>query len=170
MENPTGKFFRLAPGREVRLRYGYFIKCHEVVNDPLTGDPIEIRCTYDPETKGGASPEGRKVKATIHWVSTQHAIQGEVRLYDRLCIDPTPDISADSNLESVLNPNSLKIIQNARLEPSLRNAKSGERFQFERLGYFCSDTKISDNEIPVFNRTVTLRDTWKKVNNSNPRS
>ena len=169
MENPEKKFFRLSPGREVRLRYGYFIKCTEVINDPSTGEPIEIRCTYDPETKGGASPDGRKVKATIHWVSARHAIEGEVRLYDRLCTDPNPEVSADSNLESVLNPESLKIISNAKLEPSLKGTTSGQRFQFERLGYFCSDTDNPVGELPVFNRTVTLRDTWKKINTSNPR-
>ena len=163
MENPPRKFFRLSPGTEVRLRYGFFIKCKDVVKDSETGEVTEVVCTYDPDTKGGSAPDGRKVKATIHWVSAKHAIKSETRLYDRLCLDPNPDIDEDDDLASVLNPNSLRVMSNTMLEPSLKDASKGEIFQFERLGYFCADSREHTPEKPVFNRTVTLRDTWARI-------
>lgn len=168
METPPKRFFRLTPGREVRLRYGYFITCKEVIKDPVTNDIMEIRCTYDPDTRGGNAPDGRKVKSTIHWVSANHAIDAEVRLYERLCLDPEPDISDGKNLESVLNPNSLEVINSAKLEPSLKESTSGNPIQFERLGYFCLDSEDSkDKDNLVFNRTVSLRDSWAKTQSSN---
>ena len=163
MENPPRKFFRLSPGTEVRLRYGFFIKCKDVVKDFETGEVTEVVCTYDPDTKGGSAPDGRKVKATIHWVSAKHAIKSETRLYDRLCLDPNPDIDEDDDLASVLNPNSLRVMSNTMLEPSLKDASKGEIFQFERLGYFCADSIEHTPEKPVFNRAVTLRDTWARI-------
>ena len=163
MEKATNKFYRLTPGREVRLRYGYFITCTSAIKDPGTNEIIEIRCTYDPETRGGNAPDGRKVKSTIHWVSASHAVDAEIRLYERLCLDPEPDISDGQDLESVLNPNSLETITSAKLEPSLKDATPGNPIQFERLGYFCLDFKDSTGENNlVFNRTVSLRDSWNK--------
>jgi len=162
MEDPPKKFFRLAPGREVRLRYAYFITCNEVIKDD-SGNIVELRCTYDPETKGGNAPDGRKVKGTIHWVSAEHALQTEVRLYDRLFNDPKPDSNQhEQDWKSFLNPESIMIIKDACLEPSLADAKKEELFQFERNGYFCVDNKDDCNGKPVFNRTVTLRDSWAK--------
>ena len=166
MEDPPRKFFRLAPGREIRLRYGFFIKCENVIKDPDTSEITELQCTYDPETRGGFAPDGRKVRATIHWVSARHALPSEVRLYDRLCSDPNPDISSAQKLETVLNPHSLDVIKEAMLEPSLRTAGPGEKYQFERLGYFCADSEDSKPGTPVFNRTVTLRDTWARLQKS----
>lgn len=162
MENPPKKFFRLSPGTEVRLRYAYFVKCNEVVKD-ANGNITEIHCTYDSESKGGKSPDGRKVKATLHWVSAKHAINTEVRLYDRLfnVEDPSGDKSGKDFLE-FLNEDSLEVISNAKLEPVVLEAKAGEQFQFERKGYFCVD-KDSTSNTPVFNRTVTLKDSWEKV-------
>ena len=165
MENPIKKFKRLSVGEEVRLRYAYFIKCKDVIKDAITGEPIELICTYDPATKGGSAPDNRKVKGTIHWVSSEHSVKSEVRLYDRLCFDPNPDISNDANLERVLNPNSLEIKKNARVEPSLKGTNSDIKYQFERLGYFCLDNKNSNSNILVFNRTVPLRDSWSKIAN-----
>ena len=163
MEKATNKFYRLTPGREVRLRYGYFITCTSAIKDPVTNEIVEIRCTYDPETRGGNAPAGRKVKSTIHWVSASHAVDAEIRLYERLCLDPEPDISDGQDLESVLNPNSLETITSAKLEPSLKDATPGNPIQFERLGYFCLDFKDSTGENNlVFNRTVSLRDSWNK--------
>ena len=163
MEKATNKFYRLTPGREVRLRYGYFITCTSAIKDPVTNEIVEIRCTYDPETRGGNAPDGRKVKSTIHWVSASHAVDAEIRLYERLCLDPEPDISDGQDLESVLNPNSLETITSAKLEPSLKDATPGNPIQFERLGYFCLDSKDSTDENNlVFNRTVSLRDSWNK--------
>ena len=159
MEDPPKKFFRLAPGREVRLRYAYFITCNEVVKDDL-GEPIELRCTYDPETKGGNAADGRKVKATLHWVNAQDSINATVNLYDRLFSDPSPD-SAE-NFLTVMNPNSLEVSSKCMLEKSLLEFAPGETVQFERLGYFCPDLITSEEE-PVFNRTVTLRDSWAKI-------
>ena len=164
MENPSKKFKRLSIGEEVRLRYAYFIKCEAVIKDELTGEPVELICTYDPKTKGGSAPDNRKPKGTIHWVSSKYSIQSEVRLYDRLCSDPNPDISDDSNLENVLNPHSLEIKKNAQLEPSLKESDSTIKYQFERLGYFCLDNKSSNSNTLVFNRTVSLRDSWSKAN------
>ena len=164
MEDPPKKFFRLAPGREVRLRYAYFITCNEVIKNDA-GDVIELRCTYDPETRGGNASDGRKVKGTIHWVSEAHALKAEVRLYDRLFNDPKPDNKQhEANWTNFINPDSLECIENALLELSLQSAKAEERFQFERLGYFCVDRYDSETDKPVFNRTVTLRDPWSKMN------
>ncbi|MEX2188006.1 MAG: glutamine--tRNA ligase/YqeY domain fusion protein [Pirellulales bacterium] len=162
-EEPPKKYFRLAPGVEVRLRYAYFIKCVDVVKN-AAGEVVEVRCTYDPATRGGNAPDGRKVKGTIHWVSAEHALSAEVRLYDYLFNQPDPsDVPEGQTFLVNLNPNSLETIADAKLEPSLTNAKPGDRFQFERLGYFCADTKESQPGKPVFNRTVTLKDTWAKV-------
>jgi glutaminyl-tRNA synthetase len=162
-EDPPKQFFRLAPGREVRLRYAYFIKCTGVVKDPATGEIVELRCTYDPATRGGDSPDGRKVKATLHWVSAKHAVTSEVRLYDHLFNKENPNEAPDGADFTVnLNPNSLEIITDAKVEPGLAAARPGERFQFERLGYFCVDADSSAGK-PVFNRTVTLKDTWSKI-------
>ncbi len=163
-EDPPKEFFRLAPGREVRLRYGYIIKCVSAVKDPATGEVTELRCTYDPATRGGNTPDGRKIKSTIHWVSARHAITAEVRLYDHLFAKEDPnDVPEGVDYKTNLNPNSLIVVADAKLEPSLASAKSGDRFQFERLAYFCVDSKDSKPGAPVFNRTVTLRDTWAKV-------
>ncbi len=162
-EVPPKKYFRLAPGVEVRLRYAYFIKCVDVVKD-AAGEVVEVRCTYDPATRGGNAPDGRKVKGTIHWVSAEHALSAEVRLYDYLFSTPDPGkVPEGQTFLANLNPNSLETLGAAKLEPSLAAAKPGERFQFERLGYFCADAKDSVPGKPVFNRTVTLRDTWAKV-------
>jgi glutaminyl-tRNA synthetase len=162
-EDPPKDFFRLGPGREVRLRYAYFVKCTGFEKDPKTGEVVEVRCTYDPATRGGDAPDGRKVKGTIHWVSAGHAIDAEVRLYDHLFTKPNPDdVPEGENYLANLNPNSLEIVTGAKLEPSLASAKVGEKFQFERLGYFCVD-KDSASGKPVFNRAVTLRDTWAKM-------
>jgi len=161
MEEPPRKFFRLKPDGEVRLRYAYFIKCTDVIKDE-NGEIIELRCTYDPASKGGNSPDGRKVRGTIHWVSAANAADVEVRLYDKLFLNENPNKTEEGKtfLDNI-NPDSLKIIR-AKVEPMLQDAKSGERFQFERTGYFCVDTKYSEQGKPVFNRTVTLRDSWKK--------
>ena len=165
MENAPKDFFRLTQDREVRLRYAYFIKCHKIVKNPATGEIIELHCTYDPTTKGGNAPDGRKVKGTIHWVSAKHAIHAEVRLYDRLFSEPNPSANKEVDYKTFINPNSLTIINKAYLEPSMINAKISEKYQFERLGYFCLD-KDSKSEKLVFNRTVSLKDTWKKIINN----
>ena len=162
MEVPPKKFFRLAPGREVRLRYGYFIRCVDVVKDPATGGVVEVHCTYDPETRSGFAPDGRKVDATIHWVSAAHAVPAEVRLYDRLFLVPDA-LSEEGDFAAYLNPKSLETLKSCRLEPSLAAAAPGQQFQFERLGYFCVDSGDSSEKAPVFNRTVTLRDAWAKI-------
>jgi len=162
-EDPPKKFFRLAPGQEVRLRYGYYIKCIDVVKDEKTGEIKELHCTYDPETRGGWAPDERKVKATLHWVSAAHAIQAEVRLYDHLFTKEDPEeVNAGEDFTANLNPNSLEVLTSCQLEPSLANAKPGDNYQFERLGYFCVDPDSSDDKL-VFNRTATLRDTWAKI-------
>jgi glutaminyl-tRNA synthetase len=163
-EDPPKGFFRLSPGREVRLRYAYIIKCMEIVRDPGSGEINELRCTYDPETKSGSSQSSRKVKATIHWVSAAHAVEVEVRLYDHLFSKEDPnDIAAGADWLTNVNPKSLEVLTACRMEPLLANAKPGERYQFERLGYFCVDPVDSTKNKPVFNRTVTLRDTWANV-------
>ena len=164
-EDPPKKFFRLAPGREVRLRYAYYITCIEVVKDDQ-GEIVELHCTYDSETRGGWSPDGRRVKGTLHWVSAQHAITAEVRLYDRLFTVENPSGHKEKNFKEFLNPNSLEVLTSCFLEPSLSNAKHGERFQFERRGYFCVDPDSSPGKL-VFNRTVTLRDSWAKIEQKN---
>jgi len=162
-ENPPPKFFRLAPGREVRLRYAYFVTCVGVVKD-AAGNVVEVRCTYDPATRGGDAPDGRKVKATVHWLSAAHAVPTEVRLYESLFNRPNPDDVDDEGGDflSNLNPNSLEVVANAFVEPSVRSAAAGAAFQFERLGYFCVDPD-SRAERPVFNRAVGLKDSWAKV-------
>jgi glutaminyl-tRNA synthetase len=163
-EGPPKGFFRLAPGREVRLRYAYIIKCVDVIKDPKTGEVTELRCTYDPGTKSGSAESGRKVKATIHWVSAAHSLEAEVRLYDHLFLKADPDeVEGSADWKSNLNPNSLVRLTSCRVEPSLAQAAPGSRFQFERLGYFCVDPIDSSAKAPVFNRTVPLRDTWAKV-------
>ena len=161
MEDPPKKYFRLAPGREVRLRYAYFITCTKVIKNDL-GEVTELRCVYDPATKGGNAPDGRKVKSTLHWVSAQHAIESEVRLYENLFSIREP--SKESNILEHLNPNSLEIIGHCKIEPELAASKLGEAVQFERLGYFCVDNDTCE-ALPVFNRTIPLRDTWAKVQN-----
>lgn len=162
-EDPPPKYYRLAPGREVRLRYGYFIKCEEVVKNGK-GEIVELRCTYDPYTRGGFAPDGRKVKATIHWVSARHALDAEVRLYDRLFTVPNPlGEDEEGDFLKHLNPDSLKVLTHCKVEPSLGEAKPGDRFQLEREGYFCLDSKDSLPGRIVLNRTVTLKDTWAKI-------
>ena len=160
MEDPPKKFFRLGPGREVRLRYAFFITCTDVVKD-AQGNIVEIRATYDPETRGGDAPDGRKVKGTLHWVSAAHAVKAQVRLYDHLFQEEAPGSGGRDYLDD-LNPASLEIIEDAMLEPSLAGWPVGKTLQFERLGYFCAD-KDGTADAPVFNRTMTLRDTWAKV-------
>jgi len=161
-EDPPKQFYRLSPGREVRLRYGYLITCRDVVKD-ANGEVVEVRCTYDPATRGGNTPDGRKVKSTIHWVSAAHAIPAEVRLYDNLFLKQDPNqVEEGKEWTSNLNPNSLEIVRAAQLEPSLASAEVGARYQFERLGYFCVDSDSKPGS-PVFNRTVPLKDTWAKV-------
>jgi glutaminyl-tRNA synthetase len=163
-EDPPKKFFRLAPGREVRLRYAYFIKCVDVVRDDQTGEVVELRCTYDPETRGGSSSDGRKVKATLHWVSAAHSIKAEIRLYEHLFTNANPgEVRDGQDFRSCMNPNSLVTLTSSRVEPSLAGAKPGSRYQFERQGYFCVDFVDSTNGALVFNRTVSLRDTWAKI-------
>jgi glutaminyl-tRNA synthetase len=161
LEDPPKKFFRLAPGREVRLRYAYFITCQEVVKD-ASGEILELRCTYDPATRGGDSPDGRKVKGTLHWVSARHSISAELRHYAPLFTDEEPDPKGEGGLEASLNPDSLEILSECRLEPALGEARAGDRLQLERVGYYCVDPD-SQGERLVLNRTATLRDTWAKV-------
>ncbi len=164
-EDPPKQFFRLAPGREVRLRYAYFVTCTGVVKDEKTGEVIELHCTYDPATRGGDAPDGRKVKATLHWVSDAHTIEAEVRLYDRLFIKENPDeVEPGQDFKSNLNPDSLKVLTGCKLEPGLAEAVVGSTVQFERQGYFCLDPDTKDGKL-VFNRTVSLRDTWAKLEN-----
>jgi glutaminyl-tRNA synthetase len=166
MESPPKKFFRLAPGREVRLRYAYFVTCTGVVKDEKTGEVVELRCTYDPETRGGGAPDGRQVKATLHWVSAEHALPAEVRLYDRLFTRENPaDAEEGQDFKSYINPGSLEVLPDCRVEPNLAGAAIGDPLQFERLGYFCVDPDSSESRL-VFNRTVTLRDTWAKIQKS----
>jgi glutaminyl-tRNA synthetase len=162
MEDPPRKFFRLSPGREVRLRYGYFITCTGVEKDATTGEITTLHCTYDPQTKGGAAPDGRKVKATIHWVSASHARNAEVRLYDNLFVKENPDEASDGNFISNLNPSSLEVLSDCKVEPLLAECPVETVVQFERIGYFCVD-KDSTPEQPVFNRTVGLRDEWARI-------
>ena len=163
-EDPPRKWFRLAPGREVRLKHAYYITCTDVVKDNQTGEVTELHCTYDPQTRGGWSKDGRKVRGTLHWVSAAHAFESEVRLYDHLFTKPNPEKAAEGqDFKSNLNPDSLEILDSCKLETSLARATPGSRFQFLRLGYFCVDSRDSSPERPVFNRTVTLRDTWAKI-------
>lgn len=162
LEEPPPKFYRLAPGREVRLRYAYFIRCVDVKKNPATGEIEEVHCTYDPATKGGYAPDGRKVKATLHWVSAAHALPAEVRLYDRLFTVPEPGAVSGNFLDD-LNPRSLVTLTDCRVEPSLANVAPGSRYQFERLGYFCADARDCRPGRLVFNRTVSLKDEWEKL-------
>jgi glutaminyl-tRNA synthetase len=162
-EVPPPKYYRLSPGREVRLRYAYFITCVNVKKDPQTGEVIEVHCTYDPATRGGDAPDGRKVKATMHWVSAAHALEAEVRLYDNLFTkeDPT-DVEEGADFMSNINRNSLEVLTSCRIEPFLSGAAPGSRYQFERVGYFCVDPDTTPEKL-VFNRTVSLRDDWVKI-------
>jgi glutaminyl-tRNA synthetase len=162
MEEPPRKFYRLSPGMEVRLRYAYFVTCTDVVKDDK-GRIVELHCSYDPATRGGNAPDGRKVKSTLHWVSDVHALKAEVRLYDYLFTEERPEeVSEGNDFKSNLNPNSLQVLSDCKVEPSLKEAKPLDRFQFERLGYFCIDPDTASDNL-VFNRTVTLRDTWAKI-------
>jgi glutaminyl-tRNA synthetase len=162
MEEPPRKFFRLAPGREVRLRYAFFITCNDVIKD-ADGNITELHCTYDPETRGGDSPDGRKVKATLHWVSAKHALDAEVRLYDHLFTKENPDdVPEGQDFTVNLNPDSLKVLDNCKIEPSVKDTKPLDRLQFERLGYFCTDKDSTPDKL-VFNKTVGLKDTWAKI-------
>jgi glutaminyl-tRNA synthetase len=163
MEVAPKKFFRLTVGGEVRLRWAYFLKCNEVVKDGQ-GNIVELRCTYDPLTKGGNAPDGRKVKGTIHWVSAAHAIEAEVRLYDHLLkIEDPADVPENEDWKNYLNEKSLETVSDAKLEPSLKDARPGEPVQFERLGYFVPDSNDSQPDHLVFNRSVTLKDAWAKI-------
>lgn len=167
MEDPPRNFFRLAPGREVRLRYAYFIRCDRVVKDPASGEINEIHCSYDPETRGGNAPDGRKVKATLHWVSAAHAIPAEIRLYDKLFLKENPEeVGEGEDFLINLNPESRTILKGCFLEPGLQKSQPGDTCQFERLGYFCCDPDTTP-DLPVFNRTVTLRDTWARIQQKN---
>jgi glutaminyl-tRNA synthetase len=164
LEHPPKKFFRLGPGREVRLRYAFFITCTDVVKDAATGEVVELHCTYDPATRGGDAPDGRKVKATLHWVSAAHAVEAQVRLYDRLFEKANPDERQDGKtFKDFINPNALEVLEACKLEPCLADVQPGYFCQFERLGYFCVDEKDSKPGALVFNRTVTLRDAWAKL-------
>ncbi len=164
MEEPPKKFFRLAPGREVRLRYAYFITCVDVVKDSATGEVAALHCTYDPQTRGGDAPDGRKVKGTLHWVSASHALSAQVRLYEHLFVKENPNaVEEGKDFTDYINPNSLEILTNCMVEPGLAAARPGDRYQFERMGYFSVDTKDDGPESLVFNRIVTLRDTWAKI-------
>jgi len=162
-EDPPKQFYRLAPGREVRLRYAYYITCVGVIRDDRSGEITGLHCTYDPATRGGDSPDGRKVKATLHWVSAEHAVEAEARVYNYLLLKPDPDdVEEGKDFKSIINPDSLEILSSCKCEPCLADAKPGSRYQFERLGYFCADPDSSGMK-PVFNRIVTLKDTWAKV-------
>ena len=165
LEDPPKKFFRLGPGREVRLRYAYFITCRDVVKNEA-GEVVELRCTYDPATRGGDSPDGRKVKGTLHWVSARHSIPAEIRLYSPLFTDAEPDLNGEGGLEASLNPDSLEVLSDCLLEPALAESNSGDRLQLERVGYFCVDPDSRPDRL-VLNRTATLRDTWAKVAKQN---
>ncbi len=168
LEDPPKKFFRLAPGREVRLRYAYFITCREVVKNQA-GEIVELRCSYDPETRGGDAPDGRKVKGTLHWVSAGHSVPSEVRLYETLIREEEPELGAEEGFEDLLNPDSLETLIDCRLEPALAGVEAGATFQLERLGYFCVDPDTRPGQL-VLNRTVTLRDTWAKVSKQGTKS
>jgi glutaminyl-tRNA synthetase len=161
-EDPPRQFFRLAPGREVRLRYAYYMTCTGVVKDERTGEVIELRCTYDPATRGGWAPDGRQVRSTIHWVSAARAVPAQVRLYDHLFLTPEPDMDEGGDLAALLNPKSLEVLRGCQLEPGLAGVTPGSRYQFERQGYFCVDLDTRPGAL-VFNRTVTLRDTWARI-------
>ena len=163
-EVPPPKYYRLSPGMEVRLRYAYLITCTGVDKDPKTGEVVQVRATYDPATRGGDAPDGRKVKSTMHWVSAAHAVDAEVRLYDTLfSVEEPDDVPEGQDFMQNLNPDSLEVLQGCKLEPSLAATEPGARYQFERLGYFCADSEDCKPGAPVFNRTVTLKDTWARI-------
>ena len=163
MEDPPRKFYRLAPGREVRLKHAYYVTCESVIKDENTGEIVEIHCSYDPETRGGWSDDGRRVQGTLHWVSAKHAVDAEVRLYDSLFTEREPENAADgADWIQFINPNSLEILNSCKIEPSLVAAAAGSRFQFLRIGYFCVDPDTTPDKL-VFNRTVPLRDSWAKI-------
>lgn len=163
MEDPPPKFYRLSPGREVRLRYGYFITCTGVKKDPVTGEVVELSCIYDPATRGGDAPDGRRVKSTLHWVSAKESIPAEVRLYGKLFAQENPmEIPEGKDFTETADPSSLEILTGCRVEPSLASARPGDSFQFERLGYFCCDPDTCETSL-IFNRTVSLRDEWRKI-------
>ena len=165
MEDPPNKFYRLAPGREIRLRAAYFIKCEEVIKD-TQGNVVELRCTYDPTTRGGDAHDGRKVKATLHWVSAAHALEAEVRLYDTLLtVAEASEMDDDKDFTDYLNPKSLEVIERAYVEPTVKGARHLTRYQFERMGYFTVDPDSTPEKL-VFNRTVTLKDEWAKIQKS----
>jgi glutaminyl-tRNA synthetase len=168
-EDPPRKWFRLAPGREVRLKHAYYITCVDVVRDSETGEVVELHCTYDPESQGGGTPDGRKVRGTLHWVSASHALDAEVRLYDRLFANPDPgDVEEGQDFMANLSPNSLEILASCKVEPSLAGADAGDRYQFLRMGYFCLDPDSTKDRF-VFNQTVTLRDTWARIEKAQKR-
>jgi len=160
-EDPPRQFFRLAPGREVRLRYAYFITCKKVIKDDKTGEVLELHCSYDPATRGGDAPDNRKVKATLHWVSAKHAVKAEVRLYNTLFTKTEPGAESGDFLTD-LNPDSLEVLDPCYIEPSITGSAPGSRYQFERMGYFCVDSDSTGDSL-IFNRTVTLKDTWAKI-------
>ena len=168
MEDPPRKYFRLAPGREVRLKHAYYITCVDVVKDEGTGEVTELHCTYDPETRGGWSDDGRRVRGTLHWVSAPHALEAEVRLFDHLFTEPNPNVLTDDDFEANLNPNSLEVLESCRVESTLAGVAPGTQYQFLRTGYFCVDPDSSDEKL-VFNRAVTLRDTWAKIQRAQQR-
>ena len=168
MEDPPRKYFRLTPGREVRLKHAYYITCVDVVKDEQTGEVTELHCTYDPETRGGWSEDGRRVRGTLHWVSASHALEAEVRLFDHLFTEPNPNVLTDDDFKANLNPNSLEVLESCRVESSLTGAAPGTQYQFLRTGYFCVDPDSSDEKL-VFNRAVTLRDTWAKIQRAQQR-
>jgi glutaminyl-tRNA synthetase len=162
-EVPPPKYYRLYPGNQARLRYGYIVTCTGVRKDPSTGEVVEVHCTYDPATRGGNAPDNRKVKATIHWVSAEHSLPAEMRLYDHLFLAEFPqEVSPGVDWKDTINPASLEVLSGARIEPGLAGASSGQMFQFERLGYFCVDSDSRSGH-PVFNRTVSLKDTWARI-------
>jgi len=166
MEDPPKKFFRLAPGREIRLKHAYYVTCTDVVKDPETGKISEVHCTYDPASRGGWTDDGRKVRGTSHWVSADHAIDAEIRIYSHLFNSENPGAATGNFLDDI-NSDSLRVIKNARLEPLLKKAVPGQMFQFLRKGYFCVDYRHSSADAPVFNRTVSMKDSWAKIQKKN---
>jgi glutaminyl-tRNA synthetase len=170
-EDPPSKYFRLAPGREVRLKHAYYITCIDVIKDPVNGEITELHCTYDPESRGGWTKDGRKVKGTLHWVSVDHAVDAEVRLYDHLFLKENPDTTNEGeDFRSFINPDSLQVLKNCKVEPDLTRASTQNTYQFLRQGYFCLDSKDSKPEALVFNRTVSLRDSWARIERSQQRN
>ena len=163
MENPSKGYFRLSPGKEVRLKHAYFVKCESIIKDDATGEVVEVHCNYDPDSRGGNSPDGRKVKGTIQWVSAKHAVDAEVRLYDTLFNVADPD-NAEGDYKANLNPNSIEVLYNCKIEPAVAEMDSSTKYQFMRIGYFCEDNKHSVKDKLVFNRVVQLKDTWAKIN------